>query len=183
MARQSHTNPGSRLTITALVAQVVLATAIAACSGPGGSPAAGSAAPASAGPPANSGAIPAGHPLIGTWTVDVTRADLAAAGLTDPGLQNENSGRFGWTFSPDGTWTQVQQSLDGAPIDNPVFRGTWAVEGATLTATTLFPEQDRDEGLEFTWAVEGEELRVDLLNPPDPVLPVIMETHPWRRGG
>ncbi|HET9851848.1 MAG TPA: hypothetical protein VFP56_05015 [Candidatus Limnocylindrales bacterium] len=113
----------------------------------------------------------------------MTRADLAAGGISDPGLQNENAGRFTWTFAPDGSWTSIQQSLDGAPIANPVFRGTYAFEGDTLVARTAFPEQFADAGLHYTWVVTGDEVSFDLLDPPDPILPITMESHPWRRDG
>lgn len=171
----------ARRALGALAFLAAVAAVLTGCSGsggPGGSTALGT--PASA---AGSGAIPAGHPLIGTWTVDVTRADLAAGGVADPGTQNENSGRFIWTFAPDGSWTSIQQSLDGAPINNPVFRGTYLVDGETLIVKTAFPEQYADEGLHYAFAVTGDEVRLDLLDPPDPVLPIIVETHPWRRGG
>lgn len=162
---------------------VVLAAAIA------GTLLAGCASPGASGPGAsqrNGGTPPAGlagHPLLGTWTTDVTRADLAAGGISDPGAQNENSGRFLWTFAADGTWTQVQQSLDGAPVNNPVFRGTFVIDGDQLIATTEFPEAYRDSGLHYTWSIDGDEVRFDLLDPPDPVLPLIVETHPWTRAG
>jgi hypothetical protein len=155
------------------LAGLVLAAGVAACATPGASP------PADATPPA----ALAGHPLVGAWTVDVTRADLAAGGIADPNAQNENSGRFVWTFAADGTWTQVQQSLDGAPVNNPVFQGTFTVDGDQLVMTTQFPEEYRDDGLHYTWVVEGEEARFDLLDPPDPMLPLIVETHPWKRAG
>jgi hypothetical protein len=128
-------------------------------------------------------AVPAGHPLVGAWTTEVTKADLRAAGVTDPGALNENSGRFTWTFAPDGTWTSVQESLDGAPVHNPVFRGTWVVDGGTFVAKTTFPEQYRDEGLHYSWTAAGDEVRFDLLDPPDPILPVVVETHAWIRAG
>lgn len=154
---------------------VVVVIALAGCGQPGASPI--PSTPIGATPPASL----AGHPLIGMWTVDVTEADLAAGGIADPGGQNENSGRFTWTFAADGTWTQVQQRLDGAPINSPVFQGTFVVDGEQLIATTEFPEQYRDSGLHYTWAVDGDEARFDLLDPPDQVLPLIVETHPWRR--
>lgn len=155
------------------IASLVLLAAIGGCGG---------GTPGNTGPGPSS-AIPSGHPLIGTWTVEVTRADLAAGGISDPGLQNENAGRFTWTFAPDGSWTSIQQSLDGAPIANPVFRGTYAFEGDTLVARTAFPEQFADAGLHYTWVVTGDEVSFDLLDPPDPILPITMESHPWRRDG
>lgn len=123
----------------------------------------------------------ADHPLVGSWTVEITRPDLQAAGFSDPGLLNENSGRFTWTLAPDGSWSQVQESLDGAPIANPVLRGTYMVEGATLVAKTVFPPEYADSGLHFAWTLAGDELRFDLLDPPDPILPILVESHPWIR--
>src|SRR3989442_1443722 len=45
--------------------------------------------------------VPSGFPLIGSWMTAITKDDLRAAGITDPGLLNENSGRFIWTFAQD----------------------------------------------------------------------------------
>lgn len=170
--------PRSIWTRSFVMANLVLAATLAGCGGPGAS-----GGPDASGGPGGSSVIPAGHPLIGTWTVDVSRADFAAAGVTDPGPQNENSGRFLWTFAPDGTWTQVQQSLDGAPVNNPIFRGTYTFEGDTLVATTTFPTQYADDGLHYTWVITGDEVQFDLLDPPDPILPIMIETHPWKRTG
>jgi hypothetical protein len=136
-------------------------------SGPTGSPTGTSAA--------------ASSPLVGAWVTSITKADLAAAGVTDPGLQNENSGRFIWTFEPDGSWTSVQESLDGSPLNNPVFRGTYTVDGSSLVAITEFPAEFRDAGLHYTFTLEGSSVRFDILDPPDPMLPAIVETHAWTR--
>lgn len=152
-------------------ASAALAIALAGCAG-GGPAGPTQTAGASAGP---------GHPLHGTWLTSITKSDLAAAGVTDPGLQTENSGQFRWTFSPDGTWTQVQQSIDGAPLNSPVFRGSFTVAGEALVMTTEFPEQYRDAGLHYTWAIDAGALSMDLLDPPDAMLPVVVESHPWTR--
>lgn len=160
-----------------LVFAFVATIALAACGGPGASVGAATSGPA------GTSAIPADHPLIGTWTTEVTKADIAAAGISDPGAQNENSGRFSWTIAPDGTWTQVQESLDGSPVMNPIFRGTYVIDGTTLVMTTTFPPEFADAGLHYSWALEGDAMRFDLLDPPDPILPVIVETHPWVRAG
>src|SRR5690242_2363760 len=133
-----------------------------------------------AAPPANPTGT-SGSALVGSWLVSITKADVAAAGVTDPGLQNENSGAFTWTFSADGTWTQIQVSLDGSPIGNPVYRGTYTVSGDSLVATTTFPDEYRDSGLHYTFAIDGSSVRFDLLDPPDKLLPIIVETHPWTR--
>ena len=168
--------------------RALLAGAVAlagvACGGATSSPATSAGATAGTIAPAASGAaIPATFPLLGAWTTSITKADLAAGGITDPNAQNENSGKFTWTFAADGTWTQVQESLDGSPINSPVFQGTYTVDGTSIVATTTFPEQYRDDGLRYDFVLEGDAVRFDLLDPPDPVLPVIVETHPWTRAG
>jgi hypothetical protein len=167
-----RTLPGTFMALAVLVAALA-----AACSTPG----APSAAPT--GPGASGAAIPADMPLLGAWVTEITKADLAAAGIEDAGLQNENSGRFTWTFAPDGTWSQVQESLDGSPINSPVFRGTYTVDGVSVVATTTFPEQYADDGLHYTFAVSGTEVTFDVADPPDPLLEAIVETHPWSRPG
>lgn len=154
-----------------LLTSAIAALLLVACGGP-----AAPATPTGPAPMASGDSA-----LIGTWTTTITKADLEAAGLTDPGLHNENSGRFTWTFRPDGTWTQVQESLDGAPVNTPVFRGTYTATAGTFFATTEFPEQYRDEGLPFTWVVDGADLRIFVLDPPDEIMPVIVQTHPWTR--
>lgn len=120
-------------------------------------------------------------PLVGAWVTTVTREDLTAAGITDPGALNENSGRFTTTYGADGTWTSVQESIDGAPINSPVFRGTYTIDGSSLVMKTEFPAQYQDAGLHYTWTLDGTALRLDLLDPPDALLPVIVEAHPWTR--
>ena len=168
---------GSRRLVIAL-ALASATFAAAACGGSGAS-----SPPASTAGTATGAAIPADFPLLGTWSTEVTKADFAAAGITDPNAQNENSGRFTWTFAADGTWTSVQESLDGSPINSPVFRGTYTVEGQSLVATTEFPEQYRDDGLRYDWVLEGDGVRFDVVNPPDDTLPIIVETHPWTKAG
>ena len=154
-----------------LLAPAVAALIVGACGGPAPATPPTDPTPRESGP----------HALVGSWTTTITKSDLEAAGLTEPGLLNENSGRFTWTFLPDGTWTSVQESLDGSPIVSPVYRGTYTASAATFVATTEFPEQYRDSGLPYTWLLDGDELRLFVLDPPDAVMPVIVETHPWTR--
>jgi len=148
---------------------LALAGVLVACTG---NPSAGSSRPAGGS---------AGSALVGAWATTITRNDLTAAGITEVGLLNENSGKFTWTFAPDGTWTSTQESLDAAPIYSPVFRGTYTVDGSSLVAVTTFPEQYRDSGLHYTFTIEGSSVRFDVLDAPDTILPVIVETHPWTR--
>src|SRR5687767_691123 len=116
---------GRRRAVGRMSIWVAIALAITGCgSGP-------TAAPGSGTPTADvssAGSTASRSPLIGSWSTTITKADLQAAGITDPGAQNENSGRFTFTFGPDGTWTQVQESVDGSPILNPVFRGTYVID-------------------------------------------------------
>jgi hypothetical protein len=156
----------------------VAAVSLAACGSPAASP-----EPAATAAPSTGTVIPGDFPLLGSWTTSVTKTDLGAAGITDPNAQNENSGRFTWTFAPDGTWSLVQESLDGSPINTPVFRGTYTVGGVSIVATTTFPEQYRDTGLHYDYALENGGVRFDVIDPPDAFLPVIVETHPWVRAG
>ncbi|HEX5826775.1 MAG TPA: hypothetical protein VFY23_04585 [Candidatus Limnocylindrales bacterium] len=118
-------------------------------------------------------------PLVGAWVTDVTRDDLRAGGITEEGLLDENSGRFTWTFLADGTWTQVQESLDGAAIGAPVFEGLWEVDGDELIAQTTSPEAYAGDRLVFAWRLSDGKLSLDLTNPPDMILPIVMEAHPW----
>lgn len=137
------------------------------------------------GPVSTRVAIPAGLPVLGTWVTTISRADLESVGVVDPGTLNENTGRFTWSLDPDGTWRTVQESLDDAPVLNPVFSGTFVVEGdGVLLVTTTFPEAYRDAGLRYTWRVAPDGSVVfGVPNPPDPVLRAVVETHPWQPGG
>jgi hypothetical protein len=134
------------------------------------------------GPVSTRVAIPSGLPVLGTWATTITRADLESAGITDPGMLNENTGRFTWSLDSDGTWRTVQVSLDDAPVLTPVFSGTFAVDGdAAVLVTTTFPEAYRDSGLRYTWQVNPDgSVTFRVPEPPDPVLRAVVETHPWR---
>jgi hypothetical protein len=163
---------GSRIfLLAAALAAAIVATG---CTGP-----ATSSSPSPLG--ASHEPAPAGFPLLGTWTTTITRDDLQAAGLTEEGILKENAGTFTWAFEADGTWRQVMVSLDGSPVMNPVFNGYYTVEGDVLTAVTEFPEIYRDEGLHYTFELDGDAVTFDNSNPPDPIWPVIIETHPWTR--
>jgi hypothetical protein len=162
-----------RAPLRAVVAAVALGLLVLAC-GPlsvGRGDGAGTSAPASTGTIVS--------PLVGSWVTEITRDDLRGEGIDAEGLIDENSGRFTWTIEPDGTWSQVQESLDGVSIANPVFEGLYEVDGDELIQRTTFPEQFAGDRLVFAWAIDDGRLRLDLTNPPDAILPVIMELHPW----
>ena len=161
-----------------LVLAFVLVAAAAGCGGGGAST---TTTTATGSPAVSYEPAPADFPLLGAWTTTITREDLEAGGITDPGLLNENSGRFTWAFEADGTWRTVQQSLDDAPVMNPAFEGYYTVADGVIEATTTFPEQYADDGLHYAFTLDGDAVTFDLLDPPDPILPLVIETHPWTR--
>jgi hypothetical protein len=63
----------------------------------------------------------------------------------------------------------------------PAFSGYYTVDDDVMVAVTEFPEQYRDDGLRYEFEVSGDMATFDVLNPPDPMLPVIVESHPWAR--
>ena len=169
----SRPRPSWRRAAAGIAALTVLG-GLAACTATGGTPGPGTAGA----PTAGASGAPASA-IVGSWTSTISKADLADAGIADPNVQNENSGRFTTTFGADGDWTTVQAATDGSPINNPVFRGTYTVEGSSLVMTTTFPAEYVDKGLHYTWSVDADGLHLDLLDPPDPILPVVVESHPW----
>ena len=156
----------------------VLALGAAACTGSSSVPPASPSLAAS--PDAGAGAaspLPDGFPL-GTWVTTITEADLRAAGVTAPGELAENAGTFTMTLGADGTWT-VSQAAD-VPIRWPVFRGRYTPTGADgFQQITEFPADFAGDVVDFGWRMEDSELRLEVQTPPDPILPIIMETHPW----
>lgn len=155
-------------TLTRTLAILGVAITIMGCSS------SGSISPApSAGP-----SLPTGFP-IGSWTTTITAADLEAGGLSEPAAWPENSGVFTLEMAPDGTWTTTQES--DAELKWPVFRGTWQATGdSTFRQTTTFPADFAGEVVDFVWRVENGNLVLELPEPPDPVLPIVMESHPWQ---
>jgi hypothetical protein len=155
-----------------------LAMALIGCSA-GASSSPVTSAPAPAGSPATAASLPADFP-IGSWTTTITEDDLRAAGVTEAAGLAENAGTFTLEMAADGTWTTTQDS--DAVVKWPVFRGTWASTGPdSFSQTTDFPADFAGDIVDFTWRTEGGKLVLDLPAPPDPVLPVIMESHPWER--
>jgi hypothetical protein len=121
--------------------------------------------------------LPPGFP-IGSWTTTITADDLRAAGLTDAAAIAENAGVFTLEMADDGTWTTTQ--VTDVPVKWPIFRGTWVATGPdTFRQTTGFPSDFAEDVVDFAWRVENGNLQIELPDPPDPVLPVIMESHPW----
>jgi len=122
--------------------------------------------------------LPEDFPL-GAWTVTITEDDLRDAGITDPGMLAENTGVFTKTYAADGTWTVAQET--DAPIRWPVFRGTYqAIAPNEIEEVTSFPEDYAGDVVRFRWAREGQNVRFTVVDPPDPILPILTETHPWQ---
>jgi hypothetical protein len=169
-------------TANCLAALVLTASILQACSA-AGTPA--TAAPA-ASPGASSVALPAGFP-VGSWTTTITDEDLeqvddrflADIGMTRQNLINENTGTFTTTFGADGTWSTVQDTE--TQVKWPVFRGTFKPIGEdAMEQVTTFPPDFAGDVVRFTWRLENGELHLGVTDPPDPILPVVMEAHPWK---
>lgn len=160
-----------------LAASMTAAIAIGCSNAPAASQAASSGAASTS----SSAAIPEGFP-IGAWTTTLTEADLRAGGITQEGELTENTGVFTMTLAADGTWTAAQET--DAPVRWPVFRGTWTATGPdSFNQLTEFPADFAGDSVDFTWRIEDGGLLLKVVNPPDRVLPVIMETHPWTPAG
>ncbi len=160
-----------------LAASMTAAIAIGCSNAPGASP----AVPSDVASTSSSAAIPEGFP-IGSWTTTLTEADLRAGGITHEGELVENAGVFTMTLAADGTWTVAQET--DAPIRWPVFRGTWTSTGPdSFNQRTEFPADFAGDMVDFTWRIEDGGLVLKVVNPPDHVLPVIMETHSWTPAG
>ena len=152
-----------------LAAMVMACTGGAGLSGPASTP---------TGQGASVGSLPEGFPL-GSWTTTITEEDLRAAGMTDDGLIAENTGVFVTTYSGDGTWSTAQTT--DVPIKWPLFQGTYTVAGdGLIDQTTTFPPEYAGDVVRFTWRIEDGALILGVPEPPDPVLPIMTETHPWQ---
>ena len=162
--------------------RLVLAAAIAGlvtvgCSGGASSRPVASTEPGALRPPSGKVAIPAD--IVGSWTTTITRDDLAAAGVTG-GEVDENAGVFTMTLGADGTWSTSQVS--DVPVRWPVFKGTLEATGPqSFRQTTTFPSDFAGDVVDFTWSMKDGALLIKVVNPPDPILPIVTETHPWQR--
>lgn len=126
-------------------------------------------------------ALPADFP-VGSWTTTITEADLRAGGVTSAGELAENAGTFTMTLGADGTWTVTQ--VTDAPIRWPVFRGTYTALGADgFRQVTEFPGDFAGDEVDFGWRMQDGALRLEVRTPPDHILPLIMESHPWTAAG
>jgi hypothetical protein len=126
-------------------------------------------------------AIPAGFP-IGAWKTTITEEDLRAAGVTGEGELGENIGEFTLIMAEDRTWTAAQ--VTDVPVRWPVFKGTWSPIGADgFSQVTTFPNDFAGDVVNFTWKLVDGSLVMKVVNPPDDILPIITESHPWQPAG
>ena len=154
-----------------------MAVAIAATALGCGVPGSGSASPS---PDPSGGSSLISPELAGSWTVTITPDDLAAAGLSDGGLVGENTGTFTMMLNTDGTWSTTQAT--DVPVRWPVFRGTLSTTGPdSFRQTTTFPADYAGDVVDFTWVLEDGALALKVTNPPDEILPILIETHRWQR--
>lgn len=167
------------------IGTVLAAVAIvAACSTPPGAspavPANGAASGGASGAPSTA-VVPVGFPL-GAWKATISEDDLRAGGVTKEGELGENTGEFTMTLDEDGTWTTAQ--VTDAPTRWPVFEGTWTATGPDgFSQLTTFPTDFAGDVVNFTWKIEDGSLILKVVNPPDHILPIIMESHPWQPVG
>ena len=156
-----------------VVAMAGLVAALVACSAiPGASV---STAPVASG--SSTDGIP--DALVGAWTTTITNEDLRTAGITDEAGMAENSGTFTMTIAGDGTWTTSQEST--VPLRWPVFKGTTQATGPnSFRQRTTFPADFAGDLVDFTWSIEDGALVLRVVNPPDAVLPIVTESHPWQ---
>jgi hypothetical protein len=152
-----------------------------------------SGAPGSASAPATTAvssiALPSGFP-VGTWTTTITAEDLKAVsdeslgtiGMSRDDLVKENAGVFTTTLAADGTWSTVQDT--DAQVKWPVFRGTFTPVGDdAFDQETSFPPDFAGDVVRFTWRTADGKLHLTVPDPPDPILAVVTEAHPWSPAG
>lgn len=170
-------------TANGLAALLLAGAVLAACTAAGNP---STAAPAPQAASASTAALPAGFP-VGSWTTTITAADLeqvddeflSSIGMTRENLIKENTGTFTTTFGADGTWSTVQDTE--TQVKWPVFRGTFKPIGEdAMEQVTTFPPDFAGDVVRFTWRLENGELHLGVTDPPDPILPVVMEAHPWK---
>lgn len=120
--------------------------------------------------------------IVGAWVTTITEDDLRAGGVTGAGELGENTGTTTLTILADGTWSTSQES--DVPLRWPVFKGTLEATGPNaFRQTTTFPADYAGDVVDFTWSIEGDALVLRVVNPPDHILPILMETHPWQPKG
>jgi len=161
-----------------IVALLALAAAAIGCTAAAG--ASGALAPSlTVSPDASGPAATMPAAIVGSWTTTITEADLRAAGQTGQSELTENSGVFTMRIEADGSWSTAQ--VTESPIRWPVFKGTSQATGPnSFRQVTTFPADFAGDAVDITWSKTDGALVLHVTNPPDPILPIVMETHPWQ---
>ncbi len=92
--------------------------------------------------------------------------------------------RLDWIFGPDGRWAEVPIPLDGQRQPSPVVRGTYVVEGDTVTIATTWP--DGWGTSQHRWRLDGGDLWTVFVAsdvPEDADWFAPLDTQPWRPVG
>ncbi len=109
---------------------------------------------------------PSGFPL-GSFAKEVQDPELGSIRLV-------------WTFEEDGRWAEVPFALEGQNLDVPAVRGTYEVEGDTVTLATDFPPGWGTS--DHTWRLEGDRLWTSFIsstNPDDADWFRALDASPW----
>ena len=88
--------------------------------------------------------------------------------------------RLVWTFEDGGRWAEVPFALEGQSLNMPAVRGTYTVDGDTVTLATEFPP---DWGTSHhTWRLEDDRLWTSFIsstNPEDADWFRALDDRPW----
>ncbi len=88
--------------------------------------------------------------------------------------------RLVWTFEDGGRWAEVPFALEGQSLDVPAVRGTYTIEGDTVTLATEFPAGWGAS--QHTWRLEGDRLWTSFIsstNPDDTDWFRALDDSPW----
>lgn len=93
--------------------------------------------------------------------------------------------RLAWTFAPDGRWSEVPFALDGQTLPAPPIRGTYAVDGQTLTLTANHPPEWSGTSRHM-WHMAGDRLTTTFVSSDiegDADWFATLDVAPWVRAG
>ena len=88
--------------------------------------------------------------------------------------------RLVWTFEEGGRWAEVPFALEGQSLNVPAVRGTFTVDGDTVTLATEFPPGWGTS--HHNWRLEGDRLWTSFIsstNPDDADWFRTLDDHPW----
>jgi hypothetical protein len=116
---------------------------------------------------------PSDHPIsssgfpLGTFSKELSHPELGRVRLV-------------WDFEPDGRYAEVPFALDGQTLRAPTVRGTYTVDGETVTIATEYPP---DWGTSrHAWRLDGDALWTVFLDsdiPEDKDWFEALDSRPW----